>query len=44
MINRGGKKFFPREVEEILYTHPSVLHAAIVGVPDARLASATACA
>ncbi|MFI4987828.1 MAG: AMP-binding protein [Alphaproteobacteria bacterium] len=37
IINRGGKKFFPREVEEILYTHPKVLHAAIVGVPDARL-------
>ncbi len=37
IINRGGKKFFPREVEEILYTHPKVLHAAIVGVPDPRL-------
>lgn len=37
MINRGGKKFFPREIEEILYTHPKVMHAAIVGVPDARL-------
>jgi non-ribosomal peptide synthetase component E (peptide arylation enzyme) len=37
IINRGGKKFFPREVEEILYTHPSVLHAAMVGLPDARL-------
>ena len=37
MINRGGKKFFPREIEEILYTHPKVLHAAIVGVPDPRL-------
>lgn len=37
MINRGGKKFFPREIEEILYTHPQVLHAAIVGVPDPRL-------
>jgi len=37
MINRGGKKFFPREIEEILYTHPKILHAAIVGVPDARL-------
>ena len=37
MINRGGKKFFPREIEEILYTHPKVLHAAIVGVPDRRL-------
>jgi acyl-CoA synthetase (AMP-forming)/AMP-acid ligase II len=37
MINRGGKKFFPREIEEILYTHPGVLYAAIVGIPDPRL-------
>jgi acyl-CoA synthetase (AMP-forming)/AMP-acid ligase II len=37
MINRGGKKFFPREIEEILYTHPKVLYAAIVGLPDPRL-------
>jgi non-ribosomal peptide synthetase component E (peptide arylation enzyme) len=37
MINRGGKKFFPREIEEILYTHRKILHAAIVGVPDPRL-------
>ncbi len=37
MINRGGKKFFPREIEEILYTHPKVLYAAIVGLPDQRL-------
>ena len=37
MINRGGQKFFPREIEEILYTHPKILHAAIVGMPDSRL-------
>jgi non-ribosomal peptide synthetase component E (peptide arylation enzyme) len=37
IINRGGKKFFPREVEEILYTHPGILHAAMVGLPDVRL-------
>jgi acyl-CoA synthetase (AMP-forming)/AMP-acid ligase II len=37
IINRGGKKFFPREVEEILYTHPKIMHAAVIGVPDARL-------
>ncbi|MBM3526666.1 MAG: AMP-binding protein [Alphaproteobacteria bacterium] len=37
IINRGGKKFFPREVEEILYTHPKILHAAMVGIPDKRL-------
>jgi len=37
IINRGGKKFFPREVEEVLYTHPKVLHAAMIGIADARL-------
>jgi len=37
IINRGGKKFFPREVEELLYTHPKVMHAAMVGVADVRL-------
>jgi non-ribosomal peptide synthetase component E (peptide arylation enzyme) len=37
IINRGGKKFFPREVEEVLYTHPKILHAAMVGIADGRL-------
>ena len=37
IINRGGKKFFPREVEEVLYTHPKILHAAMVGIADPRL-------
>jgi len=37
IINRAGKKFFPREVEEILYTHPKIMHAAMVGIPDQRL-------
>ena len=37
IINRGGKKFFPREVEEVLYTHPKIMHAAMVGVADQRL-------
>lgn len=37
IINRGGKKFFPREVEEILYTHPAIVHPAMVGVADKRL-------
>jgi long-chain acyl-CoA synthetase len=35
MINRGGYNVYPREVEEILYTHPAVAEAAVVGVPDA---------
>jgi len=37
IINRGGKKYFPREVEEILFQHPKVVNVAIVGVPDPRL-------
>ena len=37
MINRGGQKLDPREVEELLYQHPKVSHVALVAVPDARL-------
>ena len=37
IINRGGKKYFPREIEELLYQHPSILQVAIVGAPDPRL-------
>jgi long-chain acyl-CoA synthetase len=35
MINAGGYKVWPREVEDVLYTHPAVREAAVVGVPDA---------
>jgi len=34
MINAGGFKVWPREVEEILYRHPAVRDAAIVAMPD----------
>jgi long-chain acyl-CoA synthetase len=34
MIIAGGYKIFPREVEEVLYTHPKVAEAVLVGVPD----------
>lgn len=34
MIVSGGENIFPREVEEVLYTHPSVLETAVVGIPD----------
>lgn len=35
MINAAGFKVWPREVEDVLYTHPAVREAAVVGVPDA---------
>ncbi|MFS8639226.1 MAG: long-chain fatty acid--CoA ligase [Symbiobacteriaceae bacterium] len=34
MIITGGYNVYPREVEEVLYEHPKVLEAAVVGVPD----------
>ena len=37
IVNRGGKKYFPREIEELLYEHPKIVQAAIVGAPDQRL-------
>jgi long-chain acyl-CoA synthetase len=33
MIIRGGFNVYPREIEELLYTHPAVLEAAVIGVP-----------
>ncbi len=36
-INRGGEKFGPIEVEEVLRAHPSVVDAGAVGVPDPEL-------
>ena len=37
MVNRGGLKVFPDEVEEHLREHPGVADAAVAGVPDDRL-------
>ncbi|WP_433570284.1 long-chain-fatty-acid--CoA ligase [Streptomyces sp. CA-251247] len=36
MIIRGGFNVYPREVEEVLLTHPAVSMVAVVGVPDER--------
>jgi fatty-acyl-CoA synthase len=36
MVIRGGENIYPREIEEFLYSHPDILDAQVVGVPDAR--------
>ena len=37
MIIRGGYNVYPREIEEVLYEHPAVAEAAVVGIPDREL-------
>ena len=36
MVIRGGENIYPREIEEFLYTHPDILDAQVVGVPDVK--------
>jgi acyl-CoA synthetase (AMP-forming)/AMP-acid ligase II len=44
VINRGGEKVVPLEVEEALCAHPSVVEAAVVGLPDEQYGSIIAAA
>jgi fatty-acyl-CoA synthase len=37
MVIRGGENVYPREVEEVIFQHPAVTSAQVVGVPDARM-------
>ena len=37
LIIRGGYNVYPREIEEVLYEHPAIQEAAVVGVPDDSL-------
>ena len=36
MIIRGGENIYPREIEDVLFTHPCVAEVAVVGIPDER--------
>ncbi len=36
MIIRGGENIYPREIEELLFAHPKVADAAVVGLPDEK--------
>jgi len=36
MVIRGGENIYPREIEEVLFTHPAIESAQVVGVPDER--------
>ena len=40
MIIRGGENIYPKEIEEFIYTHPSVADVQVIGVPDARYGEA----
>ncbi len=40
MIIRGGENISPREIEELLYTHPGVSDVSVIGVPDAKYGEA----
>ncbi len=44
LINRGGEKISPREIEEVLLTHPAVAEAVSFGVPDAKYGEEVAAA
>lgn len=44
MIIRGGYNVYPREIEEVLYEHPAVATAAVVGIPHAELGEEVAAA
>ncbi len=37
LIIRGGFNLYPREIEEVLYEHPAVAEAAVIGIPDEHL-------
>ncbi|ANB58310.1 AMP-binding enzyme family protein [Anoxybacillus sp. B7M1] len=43
MIIVGGYNVYPREVEEVLYSHPDIVEAAVIGIPDPDFGEAVKC-
>src|SRR5207249_3019980 len=37
LVIRGGENLYPREIEEVLFQHPAIASAQVVGVPDERM-------
>jgi fatty-acyl-CoA synthase len=37
LVIRGGENIYPREIEDVLFTHPAIAAAQVIGVPDARM-------
>ncbi|MDL2078191.1 long-chain fatty acid--CoA ligase [Streptomyces sp. GXMU-J15] len=44
LVIRGGYNVYPREIEEVLYEHPAVAEAAVIGLPDEKLGEEVAAA
>ncbi len=44
MVIRGGFNVYPREIEEVIYEHPAVREAAVVGIPHDTLGEEVAAA
>ena len=36
MVKSGGISIYPLEIESVVYSHPAILEAAVIGVPDAK--------
>jgi fatty-acyl-CoA synthase len=36
MVISGGENIYPKEIEEVLYTHPDIFEAAVIGIPDPK--------
>jgi long-chain acyl-CoA synthetase len=43
-VIRGGFNVYPREIEEVIYEHPAVREAAVIGIPHAELGEEVAAA